>query len=50
MNFLFDLGHPGHVHFFRQAAAILAGRGHGVTSLGANYYNIDSCLRPCLLR
>lgn len=31
MNILIDLGHPGHVHFFRHAAAILAERGHNVS-------------------
>jgi hypothetical protein len=28
MNILIDIGHPGHVHFFRHAAGIWAKRGH----------------------
>jgi hypothetical protein len=31
MNILIDLGHPGHVHFFRHQIAIWRERGHGVT-------------------
>ncbi len=31
MNILIDLGHPGHVHFFRHAAGILAAQGHNVS-------------------
>lgn len=30
MNILVDLGHPGHVHFFRHPAAIWRARGHRV--------------------
>lgn len=31
MNILFDLGHPAHVHLFRNAAHSLMQRGHGVS-------------------
>lgn len=30
MNILIDIGHPGHVHFFRHAAGVWAKRGHQV--------------------
>lgn len=30
MNVCFDLGHPGHVHFFRHAAGLLEARGHRI--------------------
>ncbi|MEA5089002.1 DUF354 domain-containing protein, partial [Solidesulfovibrio sp.] len=31
MNILVDLGHPGHVHFFRHQIALWRGHGHAVT-------------------
>ena len=31
MNLLFDIGHPGQVHLFRNAIDILRDRGHDIT-------------------
>ena len=31
MNLLFDIGHPGQVHLFRNAIGILRERGHNIT-------------------
>jgi len=31
MNILFDINHPAHVHYFRNAIAILVSKGHSIT-------------------
>jgi hypothetical protein len=30
LKILIDIGHPAHVHFFRNAIRVLEGRGHDV--------------------